>query len=98
MAAMMLMPNIFHNNGAISWLPPLISQLFSPWLAAPVFYSLAVLVYVDITSFCNCKPQSQHMASFVFFFTTGIVEQEKRHLITCQFKIFLHFVLTSTYA
>ena len=61
MTAMMLMLINFNNgcisiniNAAISWLPPLISQLFSPRLfkAAPFFHSLAVFC-VDFTSFCT---------------------------------------------
>ena len=60
MAAMMLMLKKF-NNGcvllkfisiniivAISWSPPLISQLFSPrfFKAAPRFHSLAVFIWI----------------------------------------------------
>ena len=62
MAAMMLMLINFNNAhshylnffsiniiAAISWLPPLISQLFSPRLykAAPFFHSLAVFVWIS---------------------------------------------------
>ena len=62
MAAMMLMLinftmhtaiiKIFSINiiAAISWPPPLISQLFSPRLfkAAPFFHSLAVFVWISL--------------------------------------------------
>ena len=60
MAAMMLMLinfNIAHTAivkiyiiAAISWLPPLISQLFSPRLfkAAPFFHSLTVFVWISL--------------------------------------------------
>ena len=60
MAAMMLILINFNNGcvcigkiyiiAAISWPPPLISQLFSPRLfkATPFFHSLAVFVWISL--------------------------------------------------
>ena len=71
MAAMMLTIKNFNNGcvhlkfisiniiAAISWQPPLISQLFHPgfFKAAPFFHSLAVFVWIKTHGRCVVRPK-----------------------------------------
>ena len=83
MAAMMLILKNFINGcvallkfiginiiAAISWLPPLTSQLFSPRIlkATPSFHSLAVFVWISLLLYF-IRPQNQPMAEFEVCFT-----------------------------